>query len=682
MSLKLLLGVHNHQPVGNFTHVMEHAYRQAYSPFVEVLNDFPAFKVTYHFTGPLLQFLETHHPDFLKTLARQVKRQQAEIVVSGFYEPVLVAIPEEDRLSQIQRARRYVKRRFGYDARGLWLTERVYESELLPALLKAGIRYVVVDDYHFLQTGLTEDQLHGYYLTEHEGRPLAIFPISERLRYLIPFRPLDEVMDFLRHLYEAGAQAAVIFDDGEKFGLWPGTHEWVYGKTGWLRQFLERVLQEPWIEPLTYSEFLEQSPPLGRVYLPTGSYFEMGEWALPAHQARAFAEFVHRLREEGTWPRVRAFVKGGIWRNFLVKYPEVNRMHKKMLLLRRQVERIGRPEKKREAVHEIHRAQCNDAYWHGVFGGVYLPHLRHAVYRHLLQAERALGRRFSALRDLDLDGYQELYLRHQDLVLQISEQGGTLREFSSLSLAYNFQNTLTRRYEHYHEGITIGGEPPQEGVASIHEIGKRLSDEAARELKYDWHERVSFLDHFLPLDIPWQTLHTMEFHDAGDFVLGRYTLEQQPFRAERTGTVQGHPVTVQKFFSPGRQGLEVTLRVKGPVPEPLTYVVAHNFILPSALEGTLQPDRGKARDFLTPADLPEPGALVFRDASGVHLRLELPGALRVVVFPFFTVSQSESGLDLTYQGHALYIFYPLQPGWNTYSQRLEIMKTKGGKFHA
>ncbi len=680
MSLKLLLGVHNHQPVGNFTSVMEHAYQQAYRPFVEVLEDFPAFKVTYHFTGPLLQFLESRHPELLESLARQVKRGQAEMVVSGFYEPVLVAIPEADRLGQIQRARRYVKRRFGYDARGLWLTERVYESELLPTLLKSGIQYVVVDDYHFLQTGLTEDQLHGYYLTEHEGKPLAIFPINERLRYLIPFRPLEEVMAYLRHLYDQGARAAVIFDDGEKFGLWPGTHPWVYHPEHWLRRFLERVLQEPWIEPLTYSEFLAQEPPLGRVYLPTASYFEMGEWSLPASQARRFSAFVRQLREQGIWDEVRPFVKGGLWRNFLVKYPEANRMHKKMLLLRRQVDRIPRPEKKREVLHEIHRAQCNDAYWHGVFGGIYLPHLRHAVYRHLLRAERTLGRRFASLKDHDLDGFQELYLRQQDWVLQISEEGGTLRELSSLSLTYNFQNTLTRRYEHYHEGLQVDPGAPS-GVASIHEISKHLSAEAARELRYDWHERVSFLDHFLPPDLPWRRLHAMDFQDQGDFVHGRFTLATQPFRAERGGQVAGQPATVQKFFTPGRHDLQVTLRVQVATTD-LAYVVAHNFILPSALAGEIHTDGPGPYPFAEPIDLMDVQQLEFRDASGIRLRIHFPGARRLVVFPFSTVSQSESGLDLTYQGHALYIFYPLQSGWNRFVQRLAIEKTKGGPSHA
>ena len=79
-----------------------------------------------------------------------------------------------------------------------------------------------------------------------------------------------------------------------------------------------------------------------------------------------------------------ALIRGAHWRNFLVKYPESNRMHKKMLALSRSAARRGDPAAVRRA---IGRAQCNDAYWHGVFGGLYLPHLRDAIWRNLAAAE-------------------------------------------------------------------------------------------------------------------------------------------------------------------------------------------------------------------------------------------------------------------------------------------------------
>ena len=71
-----------------------------------------------------------------------------------------------------------------------------------------------------------------------------------------------------------------------------------------------------------------------------------------------------RRDEMGAGP----LVHGGHWKGFLRKYPEANRMHKTALHLSRLCRDRGDPGEARRA---IARAQCNDAYWHGVFGGVY-----------------------------------------------------------------------------------------------------------------------------------------------------------------------------------------------------------------------------------------------------------------------------------------------------------------------
>src|SRR2546429_9697589 len=97
-----------------------------------------------------------------------------------------------------------------------------------------------------------------------------------------------------------------------------------------------------------------------------------------------------------------AFLRGGHWRNFLVKYPEANRMHKKMLALSTLCRDRGDPPGARRA---IGRAQCNDAYWHGGFGGLYLPHLRAAIWRNLALPEAEPRRGEGRIVDqLDLDG--------------------------------------------------------------------------------------------------------------------------------------------------------------------------------------------------------------------------------------------------------------------------------------
>ncbi|MEO0251478.1 MAG: alpha-amylase/4-alpha-glucanotransferase domain-containing protein, partial [candidate division WOR-3 bacterium] len=355
MKKRLLFGIHNHQPVGNFDHVFEHAYEASYKPFIDVLKDYPEFKFSMHNTGPLWEYFEKKHPELLDQISQMVERGQIELVISGFYEPVLASIPHRDRVGQIIKAIDYVKERFGVKPSGLWLTERVWESEILPSLIETGIKYVLVDDFHFISAGKKKEELHGYYLTECEGNTLAIFPIDETLRYLIPFREVEQGISYIKSI---PGELAIIFDDGEKFGVWPGTYNWVYER-GWLRKFVETVLSTPEIETMTYSEALRTFPPLGRIYLPTASYFEMGEWSLPAEGAVEFMEFVEKLRREGVFDKYRRFVRGGIWRNFLVKYEEANNMHKKMLYLSRYVEK-RRDRKLREL---LYRAQCNDAYW-------------------------------------------------------------------------------------------------------------------------------------------------------------------------------------------------------------------------------------------------------------------------------------------------------------------------------
>ena len=101
--VRFVLGVHGHQPVGNFPEVFSEAYRRSYVPFLDVLSEFPQ-------------------------------------------------IP-------------FAKRRFGVTARGMWLAERVWEPHLARPLAEAGVEYVILEDNHCRSAGLSDEDLTGYYLT-------------------------------------------------------------------------------------------------------------------------------------------------------------------------------------------------------------------------------------------------------------------------------------------------------------------------------------------------------------------------------------------------------------------------------------------------------------------------------------------------------------------------------------
>src|SRR4029077_5375867 len=248
--------------------------------------------------------------------------------------------------------------------------------------------YTAVDDAHFVAAGFERDALWGYYLTEDQGRSVAVFPIHRELRYLIPFGEPKDTVDLLRRVAEGGeGRLAVLGDDGEKFGVWPGTHARCYDQR-WLERFADALAAEPWIELRTPAEAIAHHASRGPAYLPTASTHEMPEWAVPP-AAQARYPRAAELLEPEFGDAARDLLRGGHWRNFQARYPEANRLHKRVLdASHRLWERPAEDDERwREARMRLWRAQCNCPYWHGVFGGLSLPHLRAALYRELIAVE-------------------------------------------------------------------------------------------------------------------------------------------------------------------------------------------------------------------------------------------------------------------------------------------------------
>src|SRR5690606_37832033 len=136
---------------------------------------------------------------------------------------------------------------------------------------------------------------------------------------------------------------------------------------------------------------------------------------------------------------------------FLAKYPESNNIQKRMIGISRRLEDLKRsfPEEPRlvEAEIWLHKGQCNCAYWHGVFGGLYLNHLRTALYECLIHADRLLdemerpetGWVHAEARDFDADGLNEVIVKNSLLWSAIAPQdGGTLIELDFKPKPFNF----------------------------------------------------------------------------------------------------------------------------------------------------------------------------------------------------------------------------------------------------
>lgn len=670
--LRFLLVLHNHQPLGNFDDVVQRLMDKAYRPFLEAIRDRPALKLTLHVSGPLILWLERRASDYLDLVGELVQRGQVELLTGGLYEPILSAIPYEDRVAQIDLMSERLRSRFGVRPRGLWLTERVWDAAIIPALAAARVAYVFMDDRAFLASGFSLDRLHDYYLTEADGQTVAVFPIDKALRYLIPFRPPAEIEDYLRRIVQTGGRLAIAADDGEKFGGWPGTSKWVY-EDGWLKGFLDTLEgAADWILSQTAGEALDGLRPAGLCYLPTSSYGEMEEWALGHEGARRLAEVKARLGADAD--RYAAHVRGGHWKHFLVRYPEANRAHKKGLALSRLLPRRRRVSPVR---HELLAAQCNDGYWHGIFGGLYLPHLRHEIWRHLARAEASIRRRQTIgveATDLDCDGREEVWVHGKSFSAQVQpHRGGRLVEWTDFAEEVNLLNTLTRRPEAYHDTIRSAAAKPGGvawgGIPGIHDLQRETPADLVDALVYDRWERAAFLDHFFVEAHPVASWAAGRLDERGDFTDGVWGWQTTPcgVALDRSGEIRsdvesGHLVHLRKeyTFSEARDltvGYRITNRGRDTLA--VRFGVELNLFLPGLAFGRSQLVIG---DQILSLDSPTSVTRVERftlsavdEHHRVTVRLGHPATLYGHLVA--TVSQSEQGYERTVQAVAV------MPSW-------------------
>jgi 4-alpha-glucanotransferase len=629
--LSLALALHNHQPVGNFGWVLEQLYRDSYLPMVAALEAHPRIKVALHYTGYLLDWLREFHPDLVERVAALVARGQAEVMGGGYFEPVLPAIPDRDKALQLTRLRDTVEECFGRRPNGLWLAERVWEASLAGPLSEAGYRYTILDDSHFSRVGLAEEQLFQPFLTEDQGAPLTLLATGTKMRYLIPWRSVEECLAYFRETASEEPRLVLMGDDGEKFGGWPTTAKLCWTER-WVARFFEMLeANSDWLEVVLPGDYVESHAARGPVYLPAGSYPEMLKWS------------------------------GGFWRNFISRYPEVNAMHKKMLRVSGRVEAAGSPP---EAVTHLLRAQANDAYWHGVFGGVYLPHLRSAVWRNLLAAERAASQSEGELRievaDYDFDGDFELLLEAPaQNVFMSAAQGGAVLEWDVNGR--NAADCMARREEPYHRQLREGASGA--GVTTESEPVRVQEKGLEKRLHYDRRRRLVFQAYLVARGATVRQAVRSQLWELGNFAAGAFDLRRGA-TMERTERVESgrHAVEVRmaKSFRVSASvpdlELNVTLNADGGRLDALL-VVECNLALPGGVaDGTIA-----GQPLAKPVDLGSVTEVALRQPqAAAEYRFQVPAGGRIWYYPIETVNNSEGGFERIVQGACLLAVHPVR----------------------
>ncbi len=676
---------HCHQPVGNFGFVLEKAYQKAYLPLLDSLLNHPNVKAALHFSGILFDEYENTHPEMFEKIKLLLKRGQIEMLTGGYYEPILVSIADRDKISQIKMMNRYLKQTLNVKAKGLWCAERVWEPYLPKPLSLAGVEYTLIDDNIFKRTGLSSEEIRGYFVTEEQGHMLKVLPIDHDLRYAIPEGKPEDVIEILQRDSKVTNPLFLFGDDGEKFGFWPNTFEKVW-EEGWMEKLFTLLEKnKDWICLVTPSEYMRMFPPLGRVYLPVGSYFEMGIWAYPLKKRERYENFKEVLGGEDF---LREFGIGGMWKSFLAKYSEADRLHKRVLYLSEKIQKMV-SSKKAEAMRMLFKAQCNCAYWHGVFGGIYLPHLRHALHKSLIKAEKKAYEEFYPEGvfkeiekvDINLDLANEVLVNTPHLQMIFSPKyGGSLTDLIYKEGEINLGNTLMRRKEAYH--LYVKDNPKAKNMV------KYLGEDA--------HPRYSFIDHFISPYVTMQEFKDGNFVQKGSFIGKPYDVftsekdENVVVTLSRQSTIGNVPCELEKTFliSEDEPSFKVQLWLskKDEVEEDIIYALETNLFFlsfkypESKIIVETQPDE----DYVLKEELSleEEGTHVglktlTLQSNEYKMDIHLSSPASLWHYPIYTVSRSEEGFEKVYQQTAFVLLFDIPKDEDTWDTVIDFSISKG-----
>jgi hypothetical protein len=709
-TVSLSLVVHNHQPVGNFGWVIEDVFEHAYQPLLDALDRHRGIHLGLHYTGPLLQWMVANRPGSIDQIRGLVSRGQIEIVGGGFYEPILITLPDRDRHGQLVRMADELEALVGRRPRGAWLAERVWEPSLARDLAAAGYEWTVLDDNHLRAASIKEDEMWTSFTTDDRGLRLTVFGTEQGLRYRIPFRPVEDVIGYLRErVTNDGSFVGMMGDDGEKFGAWPGTYEYCWSHEHWVDRMFEALEgNAEWLKTVTPSEWIDVHPPTTRVYFPTASYVEMTEWVLPPDETSVFVDLLEAARERND-PAAR-FLRGGFWRNYAARYREINELHKQMLRVSEKVAAMAPGPERDSALDHLYQGQSNDCYWHGLFGGIYIVHMRMATLAHLIAAEDladaqavrlGIGYGMAAygarMYDTDLDAIDELLAGSpgQTVVVDLADGAGiTTWDLRATRLA--LASVMRRRPEAYHArliaheghgpaGAADAREAAAGGPKTIHDIVSVKEPGLSKLLHYDDHERRSGLVHLLAADTPadGRPFVTGDYAELGDFVEGDFeAVEYHDDRlvARRAGTLgsgdRATTIVVTKTFifdgdrmSPSL-ALETAVENAGRRPVEFELAVEWNIDLmggghnPAAYYDVA----GERTPHDAGGQLESSASIAFgNDYEGARIEASAEPAARLTWYPVETVSNSEAGFERSYQGSCLLFRWPisLAPGKRT-----------------
>ena len=269
--------------------------------------------------------------DVIPTYRQFLKSGQIEISITPYYHPILPLLANtniarepnpksllpvdnfsypQDALAQVEQAITFYRTHFADAPCGMWPSEEAVSEDILPMLIKAGIKWIVTDEAILFNSSRKKARnsklLYRPHLLKRAGGSLQVIFRDRNLSDLIGFEypkwnAKDAVADFMRHL--ANIHNAFKRKDILVTIAMDGENAWeYYANDGhdFLDLLYQNLSEAKFLRTTTVCEYLQTHPPKFQIEkLAAGSwiYGNFGKWIDNPLKSRAWEYLVYARRE-------------------------------------------------------------------------------------------------------------------------------------------------------------------------------------------------------------------------------------------------------------------------------------------------------------------------------------------------------------------------------------------------
>ena len=239
--------LHIYQPPGQKKEIINQVVKESYKRILTILQTNPFVRLSLNICASLTeQLVEYGYQDFLKQIKKLVETGQIELVGSAAYHPLLPLLPETEISRQVKLNEDINQKYFGksWQPKGFFLPELAYSKKTADVIQNLGYQWIVLDEIayqgQFGQVLFDKIYKKGNLKIIFRNRGLSLLFFGEWL---------DSVDKFFSSIKKDGRSDEFLITafDGENLG-----HHHKY-----LADLWEKILQDPKIQNITYSEYID-----------------------------------------------------------------------------------------------------------------------------------------------------------------------------------------------------------------------------------------------------------------------------------------------------------------------------------------------------------------------------------------------------------------------------------------